>query len=217
MSEWCQSFTPLIKNTPLVAVQKYTSMVIRELSAQYHNTTAPRIRPDSRTIESIRQALNNVPPPTHPQFSTRMAQLNDAIHHWDDIYNKSKRSKIHKCLIQKINIEKTLNEAANPTEHRAATLKDPNTGKLTSDTKRLTEIFPDTLLTLVGPLNYEPSVNTAEELLQHTPQCPPTTATTPTPEISWHGFTSYLHSWEPSKAGGRDYTNGYLFHISLNQ
>ena len=143
-----------------------------------------------------------------------MAQLNDAIHQWEDIYNKSKTSKIHKCLIQKTNIKKTLNEAANPTEHRAATLKDPNGSKLTSDTKRLTEIVSDTLLTLGGPLNYEPSVNTAEELLRHTPQCPPTTATTPTPKVSWHGFTSYLISSKPSKAGGRDSMNGYLFHIS---
>ena len=129
MSEWCQSFIPLIKNTPLATVQKYTSMVIEELSAHYHNTTAPRIKPDSRAIKSIRQALNDVPPPTHPQFSTRIAQLNDAIHQRDDTYNKSKRSKIHRCLIQETNIKKTLNEAANPTEHRAATLKVPNTGK----------------------------------------------------------------------------------------
>ena len=93
-------------------------------------------------------------------------------------------------------------------------LEQPNIGKLTCDTKRLTEIFSDTLLTLGGPLNYEPSAHTAEELLQHTPQCPPTTAITPTPEISWHRFTSYLHSCKPSKAGGRDSTNGYLFHIS---
>ena len=41
MSDWCQSFTPLIKSSCLVTVQKYISMVIRELSAQYHNTTAP--------------------------------------------------------------------------------------------------------------------------------------------------------------------------------
>ena len=208
MSDWCQSFTPRIKNTPLATVQKYTSMVIRELSAQYHNTTAPRIKPDSRAVKSIRQALNDVPPPAHPQFSARMAQLDDAIQQWDDTYNKSKQSKIHRCLIQKTNIKKTLNEAANPTEHRAASLKDPNTGKLTCDTKRLAEIFSDTPLTLGGPLNYEPSAHTAEELLQHTPQCPPTTAITPTPEISSDSFTSYLHSCKPSKAGGRDSTNG---------
>ena len=54
MSDWCQSSTPVIKNTPLATVQKYTSMVIRELSAQYHNTTAPRIKPDSRAVKSIR-------------------------------------------------------------------------------------------------------------------------------------------------------------------
>ena len=44
---------------------------------------------------------------------------------------------------------------------------------------------------------------------------PPSTAITPTPEITWHSFTSYLHSCKPSKAGGRDSTNEYLFHISL--
>ena len=66
MSEWCQSFTPLIKSTPLATVQKYTSMVIRELSAHYHNTTAPDIKPDSRAIKFIRQALNDVPPPNAP-------------------------------------------------------------------------------------------------------------------------------------------------------
>ena len=143
-----------------------------------------------------------------------MAPLNVAIHQWDDTYNKSKQSKIHRCLIQKTNIKKTLNEAANPTEDRAASSKDPNTGKLTCDTKRLTETFSDTLLTLGGPLNYEPGAHTAEEPLQRTPQCPPTTAITPTSEISWHRFTSYLHSCKPSKAGCRDCTNGYLFHIS---
>ena len=214
MSDWCQSFTPLITNTPLATVQRNTPMVIRELSAQYHNTTAARINPYFRAVKSIRQALNDVPPPTHPQFSARMAQLNDAIHQWDDTYNKSKRSKIHRCLIQKTNIKKTLNEAANPTEHRAASLKDPNRGKLTCDTKRLTEIFSDPLLTLGGPLNYEPSAHTAEELLQHTPQCPPSNAITPTPEITRHSFISYLHSCKPSKAGGVDSKNGYLLHIS---
>ena len=66
MSDWCQLFTPLIKNTPLATVQKYTSMVIRELSAQYHNTKAPRIKPDSRAVKVIRQALNDVPPPNAP-------------------------------------------------------------------------------------------------------------------------------------------------------
>ena len=143
-----------------------------------------------------------------------MAQLNDAIHQLDDTYNKSQWSKIHRCLIQKTTIKKTLNEAANPTEHREASLKYSNTGKLTCDTKHLTEIFSDTLLTLGGPLNYEPSAHTAEELLQHTPQCPPSTAITSTPEITWHTFTSYLHCCKPSKAGGRDSTNGYLFHVS---
>ena len=62
MSDWCQSFTPPIKSTPLATVQKYTSMVIWELSAQYHKTTAPCIKPDSRAVISIRQALNDVPP-----------------------------------------------------------------------------------------------------------------------------------------------------------
>ena len=100
-SDWCRSFTPLIKNTPLATVQKYASMVIGELSAQYHNTTAPRIKPNFRAVKSIRQAFNDAPPPTHPQFSARMAQLNDAIQQWDDTYNKSKRSKIHRSLTQK--------------------------------------------------------------------------------------------------------------------
>ena len=62
MSDWCQSFTPFMRNTPLATVQKYTSMVTRELGAQYHNTTAPCIKPDSRAVRSIRQALNDVPP-----------------------------------------------------------------------------------------------------------------------------------------------------------
>ena len=119
--------------------------------------------------------------------------------------------------MQKTNIKKTLNEAANPTEHRAASLKDPNTGKLTCHTKRLTKSFSDTLLTLGGPLNYEASAHTAEELLWHTPQCPPTTAITPTPEITWHSFTSYLHSCKPSKAGGQDSKRGTSFTSVLNQ
>ena len=87
MSDWCQSFTPLIKNTPLDTVQKYTSMVIRELNAQYHSTTAPGIQPDSRAVKSIRQALDDVPPPYALQFPARMAKLDDAIHQWDETYN----------------------------------------------------------------------------------------------------------------------------------
>ena len=76
----------------------------------------------------------------------------------------------------KNNHQKNTQRSGKPTEHPAASLEEPNTGKLTCDTKRLTETFSHTLLTLGGPLNYEPSAHTAEELLQHTPQCPPTAA-----------------------------------------
>ena len=101
----------------------------------------------------MRKVLSEVPAPSHPQFSAKMASLNDSITQWDDTYNQTKRSKIHRCLMQKTTIKCTLNEAANPVEHWASALTNPKTGKLTNDISRLSEIFSDTLLTLGGPLD----------------------------------------------------------------
>ena len=85
---------------------------------------------------------------------------------------------------------------------------------MTHDVKRLTETFSDTLLTLGGPLEFTPDEDTTTDLLQHTPQCSPTTATAPLRDIRWNTFTSYLSSCKPAKASGRDSTSGNLFHIT---
>ena len=195
-------------------IQKYSDKVIREVSSYYPHITSPRIRADSKTIKTVRQTLNDVCSPTHPQLSTKTAHLNHTIHQWDEVYDRARRSKVHRCLIQKANIKQTLNEAANPSEHRATALRDPQTGQKTHDVKRLTEIFSDTLLTLRGPLFFPPDEGTTNGLLQHTPKCTPTAPTAPLRDIRWNTFVSYLSSCKPAKAGGRDSTSGYLFHLA---
>ena len=195
-------------------IQRYTDTVIPEISSYYHQITSPRNQPDSKTIKTVRQALNDVPSPTHRQFSAEMPHLNDTTHQWDKVYNRAQRSKVHRCLIEKTNMKRTLNEAANPSEHRAPALRDPQTGQMTQDVKRLTEIFSDTLLTLGGPLEFAPDEDTTTDLLQHTPQCTPATPTAPLPDIMWNNFTSYLSAYKPAKAGGRDSASGYLFHLA---
>ena len=213
MSHWCQSFTPLIKSTPIATVQKNTSMVIRELSAQYHNTTAPRIKPDSHAVKSIRQAVNDVPPPTHLLFSAQWHNRTMQSDNGMTLTTNPNSQKYTGASSKKEHQENT-QRSGKPNRTRSSLVIGPKDRKLTCDTKRLTKISSNTLLTLGGPLHYEPSAHTAEKLLQHTPQCPLTTAITPRPEISWHSLTSYLHSCKPSKAVGGDSTNGYLFHIS---
>ena len=52
MSDWCQSFTPLIKNTLITTVQKYTSMVIRERSIPQHHSPPHQTRLPCRQIHS---------------------------------------------------------------------------------------------------------------------------------------------------------------------
>ena len=143
-----------------------------------------------------------------------MAHLNDTIQQWDEVYNRAQRSEAHRCLVQKTNIKRTLHEAANPSEHRATALKDPQTGQMTHDVKKLTEIFSDTLLTPGAPLDFTPHEDSTTGLLQHSPQCSPATRTAPLPGITWNNFTSYLSSCKPAIAGGRDSTSGYLFHLA---
>ena len=143
-----------------------------------------------------------------------MAHLSDTIHQRDEVYNRTQRSKVHRCLVQGTNIKRTLNEAANPSEHRATALKDPQTGEMTHDVQRLTEIASDTLLTPGGPFNFTPDEDTTIPLLQHTPQCTPADPTAPFPAITWNNFTSYPSSCKPAKAGGRDSTSRYLFHLA---
>ena len=115
---------------------------------------------------------------------------------------------------KKTNIKRTLNEAANLSEHRGTALKVLQTGQMTHGVKTLTEFFSDTLLTLGGPLDFTPDKDTTTGLLQHTPQCTLATATAPLPDIKWNHLTSYLSSCKPAKAGGRDSTSGYLFHLA---
>ena len=213
LSDYCFGFLPRIYDAPLSVIQKYTDTVIEEISSYYHHITSPRIQPDSKTIETVRQALNDLPSPTHPQFSAKMAHLNDTIDQWDEVYNRAQRFKVHRCLVQKTNKKRTLNEAANPSEHRATALGDLQTSQRTHNVKRLTKILSDTHLTLGGPLQFVPDEDTTTGLLQHTPQCTPATPTAPLPDITWNMFSSYLSSCKAAKAGGRDSTSGYLFHL----
>ena len=195
-------------------IQKYTDTVIREVRSYYHHITSPRIRPEWKTIKTGRQALNDVPSSTHPHSSAKIAHWNDAIHLWDKVCNPAQRSKVHRCLVQKNNIKRALIEAAKPSEHRAKALKGPQTGQMTHDIKRFTEIVSDTLLTLGGALDLTPNKDRTTGLLQHPPQCTQTTPTAPPLDITWNDFTSYLRSCKPAQAGGSVSISGYLFHLA---
>ena len=78
----------------LSMVQRFTDNVVREISSYYHQITSPCIKLTLKIIKTIRQGLNDVSSPTQPQFSAKMAHLNDTFHHSDDVYNRAPRSKI---------------------------------------------------------------------------------------------------------------------------
>ena len=81
LSKWCFSFIPSINDASLSMVQKYSDTLSREISSYYHQITSLCTKPDSKIIKTIRQALSDVPSPTHPLFSAKMAHVNDKIHH----------------------------------------------------------------------------------------------------------------------------------------
>ena len=128
--------------------------------------------------------------------------------------NKAATTKIHRCLVRKTKIKRTINEALNPVQRGEITLKRPGATQLVSTPKEVSSIFSSTLLTLGGSLDYAPPSTLVDRLLTHSPTCPEPTKNSPLPDITWESFRNTLKRSKPNKAGGRDFTNNYTLHIS---
>ena len=142
-----------------------------------------------------------------------MDTLNKHVKEWETKVNKSPTTKIHRCLVQKTRIQRTIKEALNPVEREETKLKRPGTRKLVSSPKEVGNIFSSTLLTLGGNLEYAPPSALVEHLLSHSPTCPEPRKRNPLPHITWESFRNTLKKSKPNKAGGRDFTNNYTLHI----
>ena len=129
--------------------------------------------------------------------------------------NKAATTKIHRCLVRKTRIKRTINKALNPVERGEITLKRPGATHLVSTPKEVSSIFYSTLLTLGGSLEYAPPSTLVDGLLKHSPTCPEPTKHSPLPDITWESFCNTLQRSKPNKAGGRDFTNNYTLHIPL--
>ena len=143
-----------------------------------------------------------------------MATLNKLVKEWETKVNKAATTKIHRCLVRKTRIKRTINEALNPMERGEITLKRPGVTQLVSTPKEVSSIFSSTLLTLGGSLDYTPPSTLVDRLLTHSPTCPEPTKHSPPPDITWESFRNTLKRSKPNKAGGRDFTNNYTLHIS---
>ena len=87
-----------------------------------------------------------------------MDTLNKLVKEWETKVNKAATTKIHRCLVRKTRIKRTINEALNLVERGEITLKRPGATQLVSTFKEVSSIFSSTLLTLGG----QPRVRTAE-------------------------------------------------------
>ena len=128
--------------------------------------------------------------------------------------NKAATTKIHRCLVRKTSIKRTIHEALNPVERGEITLKRPGATQLVSTPKEVSSIFSSTLLTLGGSLDSAPPSTLVDCLLTHSPTCPEPTKHSPLPDITWESFRNTLQRSKPNNAGGRDFTNNYTLHIS---
>ena len=129
--------------------------------------------------------------------------------------NKAATTKIHRCLVRKTRINRTINEALNPVECGEITLKRPGSTQLVSTTKEVSSIFSSTLLNLGGSLEYAPPSTLVNHLLTHSPTCPqPTENTALSLTLPGNHSATRSGGQSPTKAGGRDFTNNYTLHVS---
>ena len=141
-----------------------------------------------------------------------MDTLNKHIKELETKVNKAAATKIHRCLVQKIRIKRTINEALNPVERGEITLKPPGTTQLVSTQKGVGNIFSSTLLTVGGSLQYASPSALVEHLLSHSLTCPEPTRRNPLPDITWESIRNTLKKNKPNKARGRHFTNNYTLH-----
>ena len=189
-------------------------MVLEEVATSYHNISTPSHPTSSALVKKIKASLQTLTPPNHPNYPASMDTLNKLVKEWETKVNKAATTKIHRCLVRKNRIKRTINEALNPVERGEITLKRPGATQLVSTPKEVSSIFSSTLLTLQGSLEYAPPSTLVDRLLTHSPACPEPTKHSPLPDITWESFRNTLKRSKPNKAGGRDFTNNYTLHIS---
>ena len=143
-----------------------------------------------------------------------MDTLNKLVKEWEIKVNKAATTKLHRCLVRKTRIKRTINEALNPGERGEITLQRPGATKFVSTPNEVSFSFSSTLLTLGGSLEYAPLSTPVDRLLTHSPTCPVPTKHSPLPDITWESFRNTLKRSKPNKAGGWDFTNNYTLHIS---
>ena len=143
-----------------------------------------------------------------------MDTLNKHVKEWETKVNKGATTKIHRCLVRKTRIKRTINKALNPVERGEITVKRPGTTQLVSTPKEVGSIFSSTLLTLGGILEYTPPRALVDSLLTHSPTCLEPTKHSPLPDITCESFRNPLKRSKPNKAGGWDFTNNYTLHVS---
>ena len=183
--------------------------MLEEVATSYHNITTPSHPTSSALVKKIKASLQTLPPPHHPNFPASTDTLNKLVKGWETKVNKAATTKIHRCLVRKTRINRTINKALNPVERGEKTLKRPGATELVFTPKEVSSIFSSTLLTLGNSLEYAPPSTLVDRLLTHSPTCPEPTKHSPLPDITWESFRNTLKRSEANKAGGRDFTNNY--------
>ena len=214
LARWCESTLPRFESLSSADIELFTDVVLEEVATSYHSITTPSRPTSSALVKKIKESLQTLPPPSHPNYPASMDTLNKLVKEWETKVNKAATTKIHRCLVRKTRIKRTINEALNPVERGEITLKRPDTTQLVSTPKEVGSIFSSTLLTLGGSLEYAPPNTLVDRLLAHSPACPEPTKHGLLPDITWESLRNTLKRSKPNKAGGRDFTNNYTLHVS---
>ena len=191
--------------------------MLEEVATSYQTITAPFHPTSSALAKKFKTSLNSLPPASHSEYPAFIDTLNKHVKEWESKVSKAATTRIHRCLVRKTRIKRSINEALNPVERGEITLKRPGTRNLVSTPKEVGNIFSSTLLSLGGSLEYTP-VNTppsaqVDRLLTPSPTCPEPTKHSPLPDITWESFRNTLKHSKPNKAGGRDFTKNYTLRI----
>ena len=213
LARWCESTLLRFESLSSADIELFTDVVLKEVATSYHNITTPSHPTSSALVTKIKASLQTQPIPNHPNYPASMDTLNKLVKEWETKVNKAATTKIHRCLVRKTRIKRTINEALNPVERGEITLKRPGATQLVSTPKEVSSIFSYTLLTLGGSLEYAPPSTLLDRLLTHSPTCPEPTKHSPLPDITWDSFRNTRKRSKPNKAGGRDFTNNYTLHI----
>ena len=127
--------------------------MLEEVATSYHTITTPSHPTSSALVKKIKASLNALLPPNHPNYPASMDTVNKHVKEWETKVNKAETTKIHRCLVRKTRIKRTINEALNPVEHGEITLKRPGTKQLVSSPNEVGSFFSSTLLTLGAASN----------------------------------------------------------------